>query len=485
MKASCDLLILGSGRLATIILGLLTIRAVTTILTPDQYGQLALLVVVQTFCGLFLVNPVGMYINRHTHEWWDDGSLLARFGRYRQYIFSVSIIGGIAALVVSQEFPPAQIAVIVLAMIVMVNGGTWNATWIPLLNMVGQRGVAVSWGLITSVTGLLASVLLCAVWPTATTWFIGQAFGLVLGAIGAGRALRRGVLPRQIAAPCFLVDRQAIMAYCFPLAVGTGFMWLQLSGYRLLVERYWGLSLLGYLSVGLLLAGQIWSMVESLAQQFLSPLFYRRVAQIDKDSSTSALSDLLNVMVPIYLLLSGASYIGAPYILKLLVAPQYADADKFLRLGIGIEFCRVMANLLSSAAHVTKRTRSIILPYGAGALVVFIFLVISGEYHFEIEFVPMSLLCAALVMLFVMWKAMSREIKLFPDFKRWLVAAMMMISFVLASHWLQPPKTWGEEVVALILIGLLSAAMAIALLKKNPSLQRLIIVDLRNGNSRA
>ncbi len=470
------------GRLATALLGLLAIRAVTTFLTPEQYGQLAMLLVVQTFCGLFLVNPVGMHINRHTHEWWDDGSLMSRLRTYKNYILAVSLIGGLATVAVSAHLSMMQIALIVMAMILMVNSGSWNATWIPLLNMVGQRGAAVGWTLVTGVVGLLVSVLLCAVWPVATAWFAGQAIGLAFGAIGAGRVLRASAPAVKNTASLPLLDRKTIITYCLPLAVGTGFMWLQLSGYRLLVEHYWGLSLLGFLAVGLLLAGQIWALTETFAQQFLTPLFYRRIAQSDSNASSAALSDLMNVLVPVYFVLAGMTFLGAPYLIRLLVAPQYADAEIFVRLGVGIEFCRVAANLLSNAAHVTKSTRAIILPYALGAVVLFAMLAFAGSHRLEVSWVAVSLLCAAVLMLGVMWSAMLSEVRFFLDMRRWLFALLTMVLFAISAHWLERPTNWVDAVLALSVIGLLGGAAVVVLLKGNSALERLLIVDLKSGN---
>ena len=484
MTARRDLWIIGGGRLVIVLLSLVTIRAVTTLLSPEEYGQLSLLIVIQTFCGLFLINPVGQHINRHTHQWWDDVSLLSRLVGYRKYVLAISIIGGIAAIAVSMQFSILHISIIVLTMILMVNGGTWNATWIPLLNMVGRRGTAVSWTIVTSIIGLLVSVFLCTIWPTAIAWFIGQASGFTLGAIGAGLAIRRCVPPQKIISPYSLLNWQVILTYCLPLAAGTGFMWIQLSGYRLLVEHYWGLSLLGFLSVGLSLAGQIWGLTETLAQQFLFPLFYKRITQSGNDSSSAALSDLMNVMMPIYLVLVGMTFLGAPYLLKLLVAPKYASAEVFMRLGIGIEFCRVVANLLSNAAQVTKQTRSIVLPYATGAVIAILMLVIVGERHLDATWIAISLLLAALAMLVVMWIAMFREIRFVPDIRRWLAAVTVMLVLLLPTYWLKQPTDWVEVVVALLVIGLLGGVAIVGLLRTNVALQRLAMVDLKSGNGR-
>lgn len=468
----------GGGRLAAALLGLLGIRAATTLLTPEQYGQLALLLVVQTFCGLLLINPVGMHINRHTHAWWDDGSLLSRLREYRKYVLAVSILGGVAALFVAAGVPAIQRMASVPAMLLMVFGATWNATWIPLLNMVGQRGAAVRWSLVSSLLGLLLSVLLCAIWPVATAWFIGQAGGLLLGASGAERVLRRLVPHQNERQFPPLLDRQTLMLYCLPLGLGTGLMWLQSSGYRLVVEHYWGLAPLGYFSLGLLLATQIWALAEALAQQFFMPLFYRRIAQAGEEGKSAALSDLLNVMVPLYLVLAGMTYLGAPHLVKLLVASRFAEVELFVRLGVGIEFCRVTANLLVNAAHANQQTRSMILPYALGASMALAAVALAGEGGLAIHAVSVALLLAALLMLCVMWLTMSREVRLVVDAKRWLLAGGVLLLFGLSSLWVPYPVGWGAAMLVLLGIGVAGGVAMAGLLRGSPALRRWLQVDL-------
>jgi O-antigen/teichoic acid export membrane protein len=488
LKIRRDLLIIGGGRIATALLGLVAIRAVTTLLSPEQFGQLALLVVVQTFCGLLLVNPVGQHINRHTHEWWEAGTLFSRLTDYRKYIFIVSLIGGLVTIWVTKDLSLLQVSLAIFAMVIMINSSTWNATYIPILNMVGQRGVSVSWSLVTSIIALLASVFFCFIWPSSVTWFIGQAIGFSIGALGASLMLRHGVRPKQDNTSHRLLTFNIITTYCLPLALGAGLMWLQLSGYRIVVEYYWGLTVLGFLALGFALANQIWALTESLVQQFLYPFFYKRIAIGDKQSSnqtifSDALSDLLNVVMPIYVVLIGITFISAPYLLKLLVAPQYASAEVYVKLGIILEFCRVAANLLSSAAQVTKKTKSIIWPYAIGALTVMVMLTVIGEYQYSIIWAAIGLTIAALVMLTVMWFVMLRELKFHPDYKTWFVAILMMFMFILPTYWL--PQTFGfiEAGVVLMINGLFGILLLALLFRNNNALQRLVTVELNDSTS--
>ncbi len=189
MALSRDLLLVGAGRLVTTMLGLAAIRAVTTFLTPEQYGEFVLLLATQSFFGLFLVNPIGQHINLHTHDWWDKGTLLARLKSYSRYILLVSLAAGLVVFSINQHYSLQQLLWTSLAMFAMVLTGTWNSTLIPMLNMLGFRGASVLWGVVTSVLSLFCSILLVLWVPSATAWFAGQAVGLGIGAIGANYAL--------------------------------------------------------------------------------------------------------------------------------------------------------------------------------------------------------------------------------------------------------------------------------------------------------
>lgn len=478
-------MLVGGGRLASALMALVAIRAVTTFLTPEQYGELALLITVQMFCGLFFVNPVGQHINLHTHAWWDDGTLMARLKSYRRYLLVVSLVGLVVVLGMGigmgEQHTAQQIFWTAAAMFAMVLAGTWNATLIPMLNMLGFRSASVLWGIITIVIGLASSILFVLWMPSATAWFTGQTIGMGIGALGAKYVLRQHAMQSKSAQGSLpLLDRHTVFRYCLPLALATGLMWLQLSGYRFVIESYWGLAQLGFLVVGLQLAGQVWALAESLAMQFLYPLFYKRVSEHEKQAEVeSAFSDLLNTLVPVYFVLTGLLILSAPYLLRVLVAPQFQDAITFVMLGAGIEMCRVLGNLLSNAAHVRRKTKSLALPYMVGATVSLVLIYLAGVRQMEISWAGSGLLVGASAMLMVMAVGMYQQVKFSLDIFRCSVGVAMMLAMALLGVWLPSMSGIGVSIAILMLIGLLSGIAALALLWKNPATLRLLSVQLR------
>ncbi len=475
-----DLLLVSGGRLVAALLALISIRAVTTYLSPAQYGELALLIAVQLFCGLFLINPIGQHINLHTHAWWDDGTLLARLKSYRGYVLAVSLVGGAVALCIVTQHTTEQLMWGAIVVFFMVAAGTWNATLIPILNMLGFRAESALWAVITLVAGLALSILLVTWKKSAIAWLGGQALGMLLGAMGARYVLQRHALHfkhGQAALP--LLNRQSFLAYCLPLSLATGLMWLQLSGYRFLIERYWGLAQLGFMVVGLQLAGQIFALAESLAMQFLYPMFFRQASAHEKtEVVAAAFSDLLNILAPLYLVLAGLVFLSAPYALKVLVAPQFHDAMIFVQLGAGIELCRVLGNLLSNAAHVRRKTQSLALPYALGAIVALTLVYVSSRWQLHIVWAGVSLLAGATSMLVIMWINMGRQISVMPDVPRWLAGAGAMLAIAVQAVWVPKQASLTGAIMMLMLMAAGAGVAGMALLWKNPAAIRLLNVKL-------
>ncbi len=476
-------MLVSGGRLATALMALITIRAVTTFLTPQQYGELTLLIAVQMFCGLFLINPVGQHINLHTHLWWDEGTLIARLKSYRHYVLVASLLGAIAVFCMGKQHSTLQLLWAVVTMFFMVATGTWNATLIPMLNMLGFRAASVLWSIVTVAISLVSSILLVVWLPSATAWFAGQVIGMSAGALGAKYVLRKhsmqskssqGILP--------LLDKHTVLTYCLPLALATGLMWLQLSGYRFVIEGYWGLAQLGFLAVGLQLAGQIWALAESLAMQFLYPLFYRRISANTKEAELQlAVSDLLNTLVPVYFVLTGLIILSAPYLLKLLVAPQFQNALNFVMLGAGIELCRVFGNLLSNAAHIRRNTKSLGFPYAVGSITALLLIYFMGERQLAISWAGVALMVSALAMFITMLISMYRQVKFLLDIRRCLIGVAVMLAMALLVIWTPSVSGLGTTIGMLMLIATPAAIIALALLWKNPATFRLLNVKLRKS----
>ena len=471
---------IGGGRLATALLGLVSIRIATNLLTPEQYGVLSLLVAVQLFCGMFLINPVEQHIYRHAHAWWDSRTLWARLSSYKSYSWIVSGIGAVFVIGTSHPQSLEESLLIGLTMFFMVVAVTWNGITVPMLNMLGFRAESIFWSVLTTGLSVLSSILLVTWNNTAIAWFAGQAVGMALGALGAGLSLwHKGVAANHATEKLDLIDKKTVTTYCIPLAIATGLMWLQLSGYRFAVEHFWGLAALGYIAVGFVLSSQIWGMFESLATQLLYPAFYRHITGSNTKQNEIVLSDLLNILGPMSFVLAGITVLSAPALLYALVDQQYHSAGIFIFFGVVIECCRVLSNLLSRAAHITRRTRSLALPYAIGGGAQLIFLCIAGWQQVNVIWVGFGLVAGAVIMLMIMAVNMYREVHYELDMRRWLLAGGVLAFFAMVGIWLPAPTSIWQALCVLCVVGVSGAGLMYLLAWKNPATGRLLGVELR------
>lgn len=481
MAAARDFLWVGIGRLVTALVGLASVRLSTSLLPPDQYGVLALLATFQVFCGIFLVNPVGQYINRHTHGWAEDGTLLPRLARYRTWVIIAALAGALASGVwaMTQPITVGERILVMAVVTLMVVAATWNGTSLWLLNMLGYRAQSVGWGGATVLLALLLSYAFTSFAGSGLAWFAGQAVGMAIGAFGAGIEVRRA-LPVAKAGRFPLLEPGVLRGYILPLAVATGFMWWLLSGYRLLVEVHWGLAALGYAAVGLMLASQLWGLAETLAMQFLFPLFYRRIASSDRPDASLAFPDLLNTLGPVYLVLAAATLVAGPALLALLVDVAYAGVLPFVLMGTAIECCRALGNVLATAAQVERRMFALVPPYAAGALAVAAGVVWVAQGGGDIEQAVKMLAVAGAVMLSAMAFAMGRLHNFSLDLLRWGIAMVPVVgAAMLASKAPLVPVGISTALAIVALAGLVSAVLLLALLWKNPATTRLLAVRLK------
>ena len=483
MTSKTDFLILSVGRAISAVVALASIRIATAFLVPEQFGMLALLNAVLTFCGLFLINPVLQHINLHTHLWWDENSLMSRLRGYNKYLVLVSLVGAAAVLISNLSSSNEMLAYMTLATFLMVFAYSWNQTLIPMLNMLGFRVESVLMTILTLIPGLICSSGLSVVWPSATSWFLGQAIGMTVGAIGARYIFKLRVKNRHQPNVNFdLIDKNQLINYCIPFAIAMGLLWFQLSGYRFLIEGYWGLINLGILAVGFQISAGIWSLIESLAMQVLYPPFYRRISgSEDQNILKSAYSDLLNTIMPIYFILAGLIMLSAQFILNIFVAEQYHQAVDFFLFGASIELCRVLSNLFSNAAHAKRKAMLLFLPYLTGAAATFFLVFIFGRVHAPMEWAASGILIGGICTLLVMSAVMFKQISFVIDYKRLLFSISIFFLLVAMRQFLPNVSNLYQNLYILLGIGMFGVVLIYGLLKSNPSALRLIDTKLRQN----
>jgi hypothetical protein len=236
------------------------------------------------------------------------------------------------------------------------------------------------------------------------------------------------------------------------------------------------------LAIGLAIASQLWSIFESLITQFLHPYFFRHITEAKTDEQEVAvLSDMVNVMWPLYAVFAGFNLLLASSLLNVLTDARYHGAVTFVTIGALIEFVRCTTNLWSYAAQVKRRTKRVILPYGLGALVLWL-MVLAVIYSKEsLHMLAVGLVISGIVTCITMVVFMQRMLPVVVDVRRWL-AGTVIFTLSLIIVVVLPVHNYGfYQSATLLLLGMILSSGCMALmLWRNPALIRLLSVSLRS-----
>lgn len=371
-------LILVGGRAVQALLSVVVLRVMTSYLSPGEAGNYFLLLSFATGFAFFLVNPVGMYLNRRLHAWHDHGALLDRVAVFGFYLVGVSVLAFFTSAllkVIIGSAPGISTWPFAASIAVYLYCSVASMTLVPALNMLGHRTIFVLLTVLTTGLGLvfsLAAVLKMGGY--ALYWIAGQSAAMLAVAAAALYFLRKRTGGRfsGIGDAFSALDRRAAgaaLAFSAPLAGATMLMWAQTQGYRLIVESLAGAEFLGFLAVGFGIAASLAAVAESLVQQVYYPGFYRKITSTAAQVRREALSVLTSKAIPAYLVLLLFTFSLAEPLAAILVSSRFQGAAPFIMFGAFLEFFRMCANILSSAAHSEMRTRVLIKPYLWGAIV--------------------------------------------------------------------------------------------------------------------
>ena len=217
--------------------------------------------------------------------------------------------------------------------------------------------------------------------------------------------------------------------------------------------------------------------------QFLNPYFFRHITDVKSDSEKPViLSDMVNVMWPVYAVLAGFNVVFASSLLKVLTNERYHAAVTFVLLAVFIEFARCTANLWSYAAQIERSTTKYIWPYGSGALIVWLGVIVVTFANGDIIHIAVVLAISGVVMCAVMLRVMQLMIPVTLDIRRCGVGAAVLLACSV-SVFVIPIRTDGFIInIGLIILGLIvSGSVMLALLWRNPALTRLLAVTLRSA----
>jgi O-antigen/teichoic acid export membrane protein len=374
-------MLLLSGRIANVLVQLVSIRVLTTVLDPEEVGRYYLLLTLHAWVSLALLAAPNTFLQRNFLEFKARRSHAVALVGYAAYLtlgvlVAIPLVATALAtgFVTLPELTPALAAVVLWLV-----AGTSALQSASLLNLMERRiaGVLVLVG--TSILGLLGALAATAlVVPTAENWLLGLAGGNGVGAVaGAFLVLRWSkVGSREIRAAVRVVLRPSpeflrkAWNFCWPIAVITALYWAQSQGYRIPLALALDESAVGVFAIAYTVGSTTMSAAETVVMQWVLPPFYRSiigrtVTEID-EAWRKFIPPVVATIVPIGVF---AAFAG-PFMVRLLADVEFHSAI-LLGFWAGIaETLRVFSGIVYSGAVARRRTREIVLPHLPGAVAV-------------------------------------------------------------------------------------------------------------------
>lgn len=473
-----DLVWIVAGRILIGLISLMALRVSTYLLLPTQYGVFVIMLTFNALIVLFMINPTLNFIKREANYWIKEKLLLNKLYQFKKLVYIAGILGSSLVLVWS-IYKGLTIEIILLQTILsffMLISSVSLAISTTLLQLVGLRKASVIWMLTAVSSALIASWLLTTIYASGLSWLLGQIIGLSIGAIGSSLKLKK-YFPEKSVKGYRLLDKKTIKNFIIPLTITYLVLWWTMLGYRLVFESYWGIAAVGYFVVSYGLANQIWTLIDSITSQYLLPLYFKGISS--KKVSINVLSDLINTVIPVYLLITSAMLISVGALLKILVSPTYSYLTTFLFFGFMVESCRVMTELFSLSAFIKGKMQEIIIPYLVGAISLGIGIIYVIINKGDIEDTLIFLLISGILALLTMIIRMKRKYNFSIDYIRWSIGLILVaFSIWFSINYPIAINSYLTALTLLLIVGTIAFGILILLLWNNKSTKGLLKIEL-------
>ena len=442
-EAKRDFFIIVIGKILQIVFMLAIIKISTKLLGPKDMGSMYMLMAFSAFFMLTFLNPIGQYIQRHLNEWKESGALANNIVYHMMYVMVVSLlaVGFMVIYIAFMGMPVDFSRTNFLILFFLYLSFTYlNLFIIFLLNLLYYRTVFILLTLFTAMGILLFGYLFVDFFgKNAENWLYGLITSNIIFTIVAYIYFKNRVGLPSFSFQHSLMDIDSksmapILTFVVPLALASIFMWLQHSGYRIIIESNNGLSFLGFLGIGLVIAMQIATVFESIVLQYFHPIYYREITNTTLENRTRIINSFINKALPIYFLLALFLTFLAKYVVEILVDEKYFEVYIFTAFGIWVEFFRITTSLFGNIAQSEMNTKKFLVPYIFGSfttIVLIYFASIGKNYQF---YLPIALLIGNFFTMVLMYFAMQKLLKFTIDYKLLLLATLMSIPFISAWY---------------------------------------------------
>lgn len=395
------MLIIGLGRLIQFVILLATLRVATSILPPEEMGKISIVTGFISFFALFLLYPVGMFMNRRLLQWNQIGIAKKYFKYFFAYLFIVTLVSGCLLAILFGLSTRLDDLFSMKWLVFLVCGNlifaTINQVSIPGLNLIGSRGIFVILTILTYSLSLGFGVILSINFGgNAEYWLSGILIGqVVIGLVGLKLFFAKLKNDGSKRSSYISLDKvKNLYRFAWPLSLAAGLSWIQSQSYRYQMEEFLGLEDLGLFFSGYIISIGLIAGFDSIISAYFLPIFYKKLT--DPALSNMAWRQYAHVAIPSLLITGFLIIATAPELAQLLLGAKYQAASQFIIFGAICEVSRVASGVYGLAAHAHMQTRKLLYPNLISAIatifLVWFFMPIYGTQGIGIALILSSMI---------------------------------------------------------------------------------------------
>lgn len=364
------------GRLIQFAIMLISFKLMTSILNPVEMGRVAIATAGISFFTLFLINPVGMFINRQIIVWFNSGQARNYFHLFTLYLVVVGLMAVLAWLLATEL--GLNLAQLESRWILILVGcglffSTILHTLVPSLNLLGRELSFTVLTVFTLILNLLLSLVFSYSFEAkAEYWMAGSLISQIIFSCIAYFVFffqYPANKPRIRPSSTQLIQT---FHYCWPVAITVGLNWFHMQGYRFLLADEFGLAELGLFAVGYSIAAAFISAIETILITWFQPVFYRAIHSNNQAEHDTAWSVYAGRMLPASLLGLSALVAASQKLPGLILGSAYQHVGHIIILAAFAEWSRMLVGVFSLNSHRQMATQQLIIPHALGAFFSFV-----------------------------------------------------------------------------------------------------------------
>ena len=463
-----DFIVIMLGRGLQALTAVVAIRLMTSLLSPEEAGRYYILITLTTFFALFLINPMGMYINRKTHDWHRNRTMQSNLYLYWLYLLVIAFFA-LFVLLLLRSTIGLGMEITWLWLLAVIAGSllfnTGNVTITTILNMLGNRIGFVVFTLLTMWVGMgLAVLFTTKIAGNAEYWLFGAILGqLVIFLVAYGYLTRElnnakdGPHSKPVGIPQW-ETLLPVLRFAWPVAITAGAGWVQMQSYRFVLGHFGGLGELGLFAVGYGIgASFMLGAFFTIFLQYYYPIFYGEISTADREGRRASWDKFAAYLFPAALLMAAFAIACAPYLTKLMVAAEFQDCGRFILWGVLAHFAFVVGSSFSMIAHAEMRTIWLIGPAVTGAILALVGILLLSRWNPQTG-TGIALTAAGFAMSAYLAVRLHREIAFSFPWRRIFISialsAPLLAGLIGGLNRLYDPPTYLQSIIVLSVAGI-------------------------------